>query len=192
MHACIYIYMPSGSCRYFSFPRLQLPYSTDITPTSKITPTPTWGKVLLYMYRLVCLENTPTRKWCINFVSESCQESLTVSCIHVKWLALNVARYIARSSNYSYLQVYETRTIFSNLCWRQWQWPSDAESSLVYFSLYLHVATLPMHNYYCCILMFSIAGRPQTQTEKYIVSSWVGLFSRQNYYFRIYSPVAAL
>ncbi len=37
-----------------------VPYSTEITPTPEIKPTPTFD--WKFLHRLICFDNTPTRK----------------------------------------------------------------------------------------------------------------------------------
>ncbi len=103
--------------RYFSFPHCRtLPI---LRPRPKLRPPPLEGE---FLHRLVCLENTPTRKWCIS--EQLSRKFNSFLCKLV--IALNIAtcRYVhvytvARSSNYSYLQVQYMRqgTLCTNLIW---------------------------------------------------------------------------
>ncbi len=136
-----------------------IPYSTEITPTPEIKPTPTFDWT--FLHRLICLENTPTRKWCI------CQWAVVKKSFMCKLV----------SSEYTPICKYKRQGQSSlNLCWRLWCRIMTCILFFILFFIPSRLATLPMH-YYCCILMYFKSW----QADR--ISSWVGVISRQNYCF---------
>ncbi len=138
---------------------VRISYSTEITPT----PTIEWK----FLHRLICLENTPTRKWCI------CQwavvkKGLTVSCVSSE-----------DSNSYSYLHASTViRDKSLNLYWRLW----------------LHVTrnNLLMQNLdlYTFVVFQELASDAERKDVmcgcNFEANTWMGLhvISRKNYCFR--------